>query len=139
MIAREGGFELRVDPRSRVSYSTLINQKNEWQIPEKEVPLKSEKHFTLIGQPIQLIDMPAKINNYLESTNQNKISDKGQMVKVILESLAVKYYSALEKIEKLSAQKIDTLHIVGGGSQNQLLNKFRKISVPQKKDYINTF
>jgi rhamnulokinase len=39
----------------------------------------------------------------------------------ILESLAEAYAAAIADAERLSGQKINTVHIVGGGSQNTLL------------------
>ncbi len=68
-------------------------------------------------------NMPEKINQFLQSTKQQAIEDKGQMVRVILESLAVCYRQVLQMLEKLLAKEIDVLHVVGGGSKNQLLNQ----------------
>jgi rhamnulokinase len=39
-------------------------------------------------------------------------------------SIAFRYRWVLDKIEEMQEKKIETLHIVGGGSQNQLLNQF---------------
>ncbi|HBG77451.1 MAG TPA: rhamnulokinase [Phycisphaerales bacterium] len=69
-------------------------------------------------------DMPAKINEYLAETGQPAISDKGQIIRVVLESLGFYYRETLEKIEEITKQKIDTLHIVGGGIKNELLCQF---------------
>jgi sugar (pentulose or hexulose) kinase len=69
-------------------------------------------------------DMPARINDHLKSTGQQPITDKGQMVRVILESLARKYGQVLRMLEDLQGKKIDVLHIVGGGIRNELLNQF---------------
>jgi rhamnulokinase len=41
--------------------------------------------------------------------------------RAILESLAEAYAAAIDDAERLSGQKINTVHIVGGGSQNALL------------------
>jgi sugar (pentulose or hexulose) kinase len=67
--------------------------------------------------------MPQKINQYLTSTGQAKITDKGQLVRVILESLAVKYAQVIQSLETVSGKPIDVLHIVGGGIKNELLNQ----------------
>ena len=67
--------------------------------------------------------MPKKINRCLKSTGQSEITDKGQMVRVILESLAVKYAEVIQSLEALSGKPIDVLHIVGGGIRNDLLNQ----------------
>jgi rhamnulokinase len=40
-----------------------------------------------------------------------------------LESLALLYRQTLDQIEEVTGRKLATLHIVGGGSKNQLLNQ----------------
>lgn len=42
---------------------------------------------------------------------------------MILESLAERYKQILASLEKLTGRKIRVIHIVGGGSQNRLLNQ----------------
>jgi len=68
--------------------------------------------------------MPAKINKYLERTGQKPTNDRGRTARIILESLAIKYRSEMKRIEEISGREIDVLHIVGGGSRNELLNQF---------------
>jgi rhamnulokinase len=77
-------------------------------------------------------DMPERINSYLAETGQKTIDDKGQMVRVILESLALKYRVIMERIEDVTGQKIDCLHIVGGGIQNELLCQFTANAIGKK-------
>ncbi len=69
-------------------------------------------------------DMPKRINGYLAETGQKAIDNNGQIVRMILEALALKYCWVLERIEDITGKKIDCLHIVGGGMQNELLNQF---------------
>ena len=69
-------------------------------------------------------DMVTGINNYLKRTGQKEIDDKGQLVRVILESLAFKYRGVLDGIEEITGKPIEVLHIVGGGLQNELLCQF---------------
>ncbi len=66
-------------------------------------------------------NMPEKIQNYCRKTNQKVPSDRGSILRCILESLAFKYRQVLEKLEEMRKRKIDVLHIVGGGIQNKLL------------------
>ena len=68
--------------------------------------------------------MPDKINEYLAKTGQEKIEDKGTILRSILESLALNYAWVLEQIEDMTGNSIDCLHIVGGGIQNELLCQF---------------
>ena len=69
-------------------------------------------------------DMPEKINRYLEQTGQSRLGDKGQMSRVILESLALKYRHVMEAMLEITGESIDVLHIVGGGIRNELLCRF---------------
>lgn len=77
-------------------------------------------------------DMPAKINKYLAGTGQKPTDDKGQMARIIFESLAMKYRSEMEAIENISGREIDVLHIVGGGSRNGLLNQLAANALGKK-------
>jgi rhamnulokinase len=69
-------------------------------------------------------DMPTRINKHLSQTGQSSTRDKGQMVRLILESLAMKYRTTLEAIEDVTGETVEVLHIVGGGIQNELLCQF---------------
>jgi rhamnulokinase len=67
--------------------------------------------------------MPARIAEFCRSSKQRVPLDPGEMTRVILESLAERYKQVLTSIEKLTGRKIRVIHIVGGGSQNRLLNQ----------------
>jgi len=69
-------------------------------------------------------DMPARINKCLSDTGQKTTQDKGQMVRLVLESLALKYRRVLSAIEDVTGSAVEVLHIVGGGIQNELLCQF---------------
>ncbi|MCX5638446.1 MAG: rhamnulokinase [Planctomycetota bacterium] len=77
-------------------------------------------------------EMPKRINNYLAETGQKPTDDKGQMIRIILESLALKYRYVMEAIEDITGKKIETLHIVGGGIQNELLCQFTSNALGKK-------
>ncbi len=68
-------------------------------------------------------DMPEKIRQYCEKTGQVPPVSKGSLARTIFEGLAMKYRFALERLKEIYDGKLDTLHIVGGGSQNRLLNQ----------------
>lgn len=70
-------------------------------------------------------DMPARIQAYCEKSGQAVPEGKGEISRVIYESLALKYRWAIERLEEDMLRKpIEALHIVGGGSKNALLNQF---------------
>jgi rhamnulokinase len=77
-------------------------------------------------------DMPKRINEYLKETGQKPIDDKGPMIRSILENLALKYRSIMEAVEDVAEHKIDILHIVGGGIQNELLCQFTADALDKK-------
>ena len=69
-------------------------------------------------------DMPGKINKYLSETGQEPLREKGEIVRSILECLAFTYRETLDRIEDIIGRRISVVHIVGGGSQNELLSQF---------------
>ena len=48
---------------------------------------------------------------------------KGEIVRSVLQGLANRYASVLSSLTDLTGQPADRVHIVGGGSQNRLLNQ----------------
>ena len=69
-------------------------------------------------------DMPSKIAAFCDETDQPRPETPGQFARCILESLTLLYGDVLDRIEQLTDRKIRTLHIVGGGTNNSLLNQF---------------
>ena len=72
--------------------------------------------------------MVEKIQAFCRETNQPVPETVGQIARCIYESLALKYRWALERLEEIKGQRIDTLNIVGG-CQNKLLNQFAADSI----------
>ncbi|MBW5446850.1 rhamnulokinase [Cohnella sp. CFH 77786] len=66
-------------------------------------------------------DMPARIRQYCAQTGQRPPEEPGEIVRCILESLALKYRYVLELTESLSGRTFGGLHMVGGGIHNELL------------------
>lgn len=69
-------------------------------------------------------DMPARLQAFAARTGQAVPESKGEIVRSALESIALKYRTVLEKAEEMLGQRLDPIHIVGGGTQNQLLSQF---------------
>lgn len=66
-------------------------------------------------------DMPSRIAQYCQQTGQQAPATTGEIVRCILESLALKYRHVFELTERLSGQSFNGLHMVGGGIHNTLL------------------
>jgi rhamnulokinase len=69
-------------------------------------------------------DMPVRIRGFCEMTDQPVPQSKGAVVRCALESLALKYRWVLERLEEILGHRLEPIHIVGGGTQNHLLNQF---------------
>ena len=69
-------------------------------------------------------NMEKSIAAYCHATGQPVPEQRGQVVRCIFESLALRYRQVLENLRSLSPRPIETLHVIGGGSRNDLLNQF---------------
>ena len=68
-------------------------------------------------------DMEKKIQDFCRRTGQIVPETVGQVARCIYESLALKYRYALEGLEKMKGEKIESLNIVGGGINNKFLDQ----------------
>jgi rhamnulokinase len=69
-------------------------------------------------------DMAERIRNYCAETNQTVPQTRGEVVRVVLESIALKYRWVLERLQELTGKQFAPIHIIGGGTKNRLLNQF---------------
>jgi rhamnulokinase len=69
-------------------------------------------------------DMPKAIQDFCCETRQRVPKTDGELVRCAYESLALKYRQTLGWLEELTGNRIEAIHIVGGGSRNALLNQF---------------
>lgn len=83
------------------------------------ISLLNPDHATLVAPK----DMPQAIREFCKSTGQSVPQTEGEIIRCALESLALRYRMVLGIIEELIGGRIETIHIVGGGSQNRLLNQ----------------
>ena len=67
--------------------------------------------------------MTRELQSALAESGQTAHDDPVLLTKVILDSLAARYASVIDTIERLTSRPISGLHIVGGGSQNAYLNQ----------------
>ncbi|TAE72861.1 MAG: hypothetical protein EAZ84_13790 [Verrucomicrobia bacterium] len=66
-------------------------------------------------------DMPEKIRAFCERSGQQVPQDKGSILRVASESLALKYRVVFERFCDLSGRRFTRLHAGGGGIQNAFL------------------
>jgi sugar (pentulose or hexulose) kinase len=68
-------------------------------------------------------DMPKRVREFCVETDQVPPEGIGPLTRCILDSLALKYRQCIQTLQGLTGMQIERLHIVGGGSQNRLLNQ----------------
>ena len=76
-----------------------------------------ESVFSTIGK------MPEKIAERCVHSGQVAPQSKNEIVRSSLEGLALKYREVLENLRRKTGKSLQQLHIVGGGTQNELLNQ----------------
>jgi rhamnulokinase len=97
-----------------VELSTLLAQAAAIEWP---VPIFDANHPSLLPPG----DMPKRIAALCAEAGAAAPDSPAVFARSILESLAEAYAAAIADAQRLSGQQINTVHIVGGGSQNTLL------------------
>lgn len=69
-------------------------------------------------------DMPGRIAQFAQETGQPVPENPGQFIRASLESLALCYRQNIANLREITRLNPQVIHIVGGGSQNNLLNQF---------------
>ena len=71
----------------------------------------------------------AKLRAHAQRTGQAVPTSPGELGRCCLESLSLCYAETLDRLESFTGRKIDTLHAVGGGIQNHLLNRLTAAAI----------
>ncbi len=68
--------------------------------------------------------MVSAIKTYCQATNQPVPESNGEITRCIFDSLALRYREVFGLLNDFAPFEIDVLHVIGGGSRNNLLNQF---------------
>ena len=68
-------------------------------------------------------DMPQAIRTWCAAHGVPVPADDAALMRLIFDSLAAKYAEVLGKLRRLAPFEIECLHVIGGGAQNDLLNR----------------
>jgi rhamnulokinase len=104
----------------------------EWDLPELIAQAATRNDFpgtvNVDAAPLMLDqEMPLRLNEQLLANGYTAIEDRvgnePLFARVIFESLAQRYSTALRSLEQMLSNSIGRIHILGGGSLNQLLTR----------------
>jgi rhamnulokinase len=72
------------------------------------------------------VDMPGAIADFCRATGQTPpdVQAPGEVMRCVLESLALAYRQALERTDALTGHHFPGLYVVGGGTRNETLLQF---------------
>jgi rhamnulokinase len=74
-------------------------------------------------------NMEKAIHEFIAETKQAELKDRGAVLRCVYESLALKYRFVNETINHVTGTDTEAVHIVGGGSNNAMLDQFTANSV----------
>ncbi|MCE5330568.1 MAG: rhamnulokinase [Bacteroidales bacterium] len=88
-----------------------------------EVPFRCfiNPDATCFTNPLSITEA---IRKYCEATSQYIPQTKSEITRCIFESLALRYKQVLDNLQQFASFPIKKLHVIGGGSKNDLLNRF---------------
>ena len=108
-----------------ISWDAVVEQARQAE-PLRSIIDPDSPEFYAGGQ------MEQKIRDFCWRTNQPVPETIGQVARCVYESLALKYRHALEGLEKMKGQRIDSLNIVGGPINNRFLDQLIADSLDRK-------
>jgi rhamnulokinase len=134
-FTNEGGVDGRIRFLKNVTGLWLLqeslrhwrNKGRNYQIDELLVQVSKSKKSAIVDVNDEVFaapgDVPSRIHEYCKATGQTVPESDVEIVRVIFDSMVQKYVEVIAELEKITGEKIERIHIVGGGSQNELLNQ----------------
>ena len=95
---------------------------NDWAALTQAAEEAEVEGIPLIDVDDARFTSPASMAQEITLATGRQLS-QGEMVRIVLESLAERYSRAIQHLNSMLPQPVERLHIIGGGSQNQLLNR----------------
>jgi rhamnulokinase len=136
-ITNEGGVDGTIRFLKNITGMWLLEQcRKEWEsegtnytYPEIIALSDSVEAFCRLIDPDDSAfahpeSMTKAISGYCKKTNQPLPANHAEYIRCIFDSLALKYKYVFRRFEQMASFPIEKLHVIGGGSQNELLNQF---------------
>jgi rhamnulokinase len=136
-MTNEGGVDGKIRFLKNITGLWLVQGcRQQWTREEKEYSYADLTRMASEAPPFTSLIVPGEkrfmapknmadeIQAYCQETGQSVPESKGAIICTVLESLALEYRSVSEQIERLTGKDYPVIHIIGGGTQNKLLNQF---------------
>jgi len=136
-LTNEGGYGHSTRFCRNVMGLWLVQQcRRTWMQQGEEHSYQELTEMAAQAKPLQCIvdpdraeflrpgDMPTRIRELCRRTKQPIPQTKGEVIRCVLEGIALRYRWIIERLEEVLGHQLDPIHIVGGGTKNQLLSQF---------------
>lgn len=133
-ITNEGGYGGKTSFLKNIIGLWLIQEtRRQWQKEGENLSFAEMEKLALLAPAFQCFidpddavfvpagNIPKRIQEYCRKTAQKVPETKGEILRCIYDSLAMKYRYAIAQIEQCTEKQYNTLHIVGGGVKDTLL------------------
>ncbi len=133
-LTNEGGFGKKVTLLKNIMGLWLIQQSRKYWVAngenvnygDLERAALAEKPFACFIDPDDPSfeapgNMPRRVQEYCEKTGQYVPQTKGEIMRCIYESLALKYRLAYDMISDVTGKAYDSIHMIGGGTKDNFL------------------
>lgn len=132
-FTNEGGVENTIRLLKNICGMWLLERcRVDWgetSYPELIAEAEASEPFRNLINPDDAVfanptNMEQAIKVYCADHHQPIPETRGQIVRCIFESLSLRYRQVLENLCSLSPRPVEVLHVIGGGSRNDLLNQW---------------
>ena len=135
-FTNEGGVEGTTRFLKNICGMWLLERcRKEWEATQNysyseliEAALAAPAFRSLINPDAPCFANPASmieaIRNYCKESGQPVPESHGELTRCIFESLALRYKQVFGYLQQMAPFALERLHIIGGGSRNNLLNQF---------------
>jgi rhamnulokinase len=144
-FTNEGGVANKIRFLKNIMGLWLVQEcRRQWQREGEQLSFSQLQELARQAEPfVSLIDpdhesfvapgdMPTRVQQFCQQTGQKVPKTKGEIIRCITESLAMKYRFTMESLEKILNRELSVIHMVGGGIQDELLCQFTADSTGKK-------
>jgi len=135
-FTNEGGVDGKIRFLKNITGLWLLQECKKIWDSKKEYDYSDLVDMSLLAEPFDsLIDpddeifmnpdnMISAIQKYCRNSGQKVPESISEITRTIFDSLALKYKVTLDQLIEVTGKEVNKLHIIGGGSQNQILCQF---------------